>query len=183
MLIAPRLARWATASFLFLSAALLPHTQSGASIVQHALARLETVGEGPLHWTPCFNSSAPEQTRWRCGFLDVPLDHTNASDPRTARIAMVMLRARNETSKRTLFLDPGGPGGSGTAYAFARSDFWETITDGNYNILGFDARGVNMSSPQASCYEDNFNRMPWWLSASPDLSRTDPEAQFEIADS
>lgn len=61
-----------------------------------------------------------------CGYLDVPLDYTNTSDKRITRLAMTKLQVsgllRKESSsepakksERTIVIEPGGPGGSGTS--------------------------------------------------------------------
>ncbi|KAK0542172.1 hypothetical protein OC845_006739, partial [Tilletia horrida] len=118
----------------------------------------------PLHLAPCFPEAASNKntTHWKCGYLDVPLDYTNSSDPRTARLAIVMYQAGKKKSKRTIVVNPGGPGGSGTSYVWRAGEILsKNYTDHTYDVLGFDPRGVNMSTPHWSCYEHDAYRDRW----------------------
>ncbi|KAK0544999.1 hypothetical protein OC845_005333 [Tilletia horrida] len=120
----------------------------------------------PLHLAPCFPEAASNKntTHWKCGYLDVPLDYTNSSDPRTARLAIVMYQAGKKKSKRTIVINPGGPGASGTAYVWRVGEtVSKNYTDHTYDVLGFDPRGVNMSTPHWSCYEHDAYRDRWAL--------------------
>ncbi|KAK0558572.1 hypothetical protein OC844_005044 [Tilletia horrida] len=119
---------------------------------------------GRLNFTPCFPSPAKDtnQHKWQCGYLDVPLDYTNASDPRTARIALVMYQAGTHKSNRTIVLNPGGPGGSGTSLAWiAGEKYSKDYSDGTFDVLGFDPRGVNMSTPSSACHKHDVFRDRW----------------------
>lgn len=112
-----------------------------------------------------------------CGYLDVPLDYTNKSDSRIARLAVTkyqvsgLARADGSSppsaghkSERTIIIEPGGPGGSGTASAFKRAtNVSETYSDNQYDVLGFDPRGVNISQPSISCFPYNADRDRWGL--------------------
>ncbi|KAK0520816.1 hypothetical protein OC842_006983 [Tilletia horrida] len=119
---------------------------------------------GPFHWVPCFPNPArgTNQHKWKCGYLDTPLDYTNTSDARTARIALVLYQAGKHKSERTIVINPGGPGGSGTGAVFRMGEkMSETFSDGTMDVLGFDPRGVNMTAPQLVCgkseaYNDRF---------------------------
>ncbi|KAG9122626.1 hypothetical protein FRC07_000916 [Ceratobasidium sp. 392] len=46
-----------------------------------------------------------------------------------------------------------GPGGSGTAWVAIGGEELSTIVDGRYDILGFDPRGVNLTSPWTTCFD------------------------------
>ncbi|KAI1191174.1 alpha/beta-hydrolase [Nemania serpens] len=140
---------------------------------------------------------------YMCGYLDVPLDHTNRSDPRIARLAVTkfqvsglarvdsyvdgpvhMRPGSKSKSKRTIVIEPGGPGGSGTSYAWrAAEDVTERLSDGQFDVLGWDPRGVNASLPAIACYPSNAYRDRWSLLTGQyrEVS-TPPEAQLELAD-
>ncbi|KAG9125101.1 hypothetical protein FRC07_008963 [Ceratobasidium sp. 392] len=46
----------------------------------------------------------------------------------------------------TLFTNPGGPGGSGSQFAASvTAELFRTITEGKFDILEFDSRGVNLT--------------------------------------
>ncbi|PWY89866.1 alpha/beta-hydrolase [Aspergillus heteromorphus CBS 117.55] len=102
-----------------------------------------------------------------CGYLDVPLDYTNQSDPRIARLAVTKFQVSGPhggKSERTLVVNPGGPGGSGTGLVWRATDeFSQRFTNGQYDVLGWDPRGVNTSLPRAACFPFDANRDRWAL--------------------
>ncbi|KAL3958575.1 hypothetical protein ACCO45_006737 [Purpureocillium lilacinum] len=84
-----------------------------------------------------------------CGYLDVPLDYSNKSDERIARLAVTKFQvsglvltgatAGGKKSERTLVIEPGGPGGSGTSMAWRLSEeITNRLSDGQYDVLGWD---------------------------------------------
>ncbi|MEP7055990.1 MAG: alpha/beta hydrolase [Actinomycetota bacterium] len=82
-----------------------------------------------------------------CTHADVPLDYSKPGAKRI-QISMIKLPAR-KTSQRigSLFINPGGPGGSGIGYArYAESAIPRGVRD-RFDIVGFDPRGVGESSP------------------------------------
>ncbi|KAI0096246.1 alpha/beta-hydrolase, partial [Nemania sp. FL0031] len=123
---------------------------------------------------------------YMCGYLDVPLDYTNQSDPRIARLAVTKFHVSGptSTSERTIVIEPGGPGGSGTSYAWrAAEDVTKRLSDSQFDVLGWDPRGVNASLPAVSCYPSNAYRDRWSLLTGLywEVSAS-PEAQLELAD-
>ncbi|KAI1426943.1 alpha/beta-hydrolase [Xylaria sp. FL1777] len=138
---------------------------------------------------------------YMCGYFDVPLDYKNQSEPRIARLAVTKFQvsglARTDShidtsvgprpgskSKRTIVIEPGGPGGSGTAYAWrAAENITERLSDGQFDVLGWDPRGVNASLPAASCFPGNAYRDRWSLLTGQyrEVSAT-AESQLELAD-
>ncbi len=88
-----------------------------------------------------------------CGRLEVPL---NYQDPggKAARLAVARVPARGEPIG-SLVLNPGGPGGSGllatAATALSLPD--SRLTD-NFDLVGFDPRGVGGSDPAIDCFTD-----------------------------
>ncbi|KAI1122938.1 alpha/beta-hydrolase [Nemania abortiva] len=123
---------------------------------------------------------------YMCGYIDVPLDYTNGSDPRIARLAVTkfLVAGPKSKSKRTIVIEPGGPGGSGTAYAWrSAEDVTKRLSDTQFDVLGWDPRGVNASLPAIACYPSNAYRDRWSLLTG--LYRevsASPEAQLELAD-
>ncbi|KAH7157878.1 hypothetical protein B0J13DRAFT_435645 [Dactylonectria estremocensis] len=127
-----------------------------------------------------------------CGYLDVPLDYTNQSDLRIVRLAVtkyqvsglahaesqstLALESRQETealfipgpkSERTIVINPGGPGNGGTSWAWDSAEsLSQRFSDGKYDILGWDPRGVNASLPSISCAPYDADRDRWNLIAN-----------------
>ncbi|KAK0545710.1 hypothetical protein OC846_005555 [Tilletia horrida] len=134
------------------------------SILERIIWNDRSIDAGALNFTPCFPTPANDtnQAHWQCGYLDVPLDYTNASDSRTARIALVMYQAGETKSNRTIVVNPGGPGASGTQTAWFYGEKWsKDYSDGTFDVLGFDPRGINMSVPSSSCYNSDAYRDRW----------------------
>lgn len=138
-------------------------------------------GSSTLKTSPGSNSD-PFSGRgiYLCGYLDVPLDYTNTSDPRIVRLAITKFQvsglahvghqsapSAGHKSARTIVIEPGGPGGSGTSYAFrAAEKVTQRLSDGQFDVLGWDPRGVNMSQPALSCVPYDADRDRWSLLTS-----------------
>ncbi|KAJ7467884.1 Alpha/Beta hydrolase protein [Mycena galericulata] len=87
---------------------------------------------------------SPEQ---ECGSIIVPKDYFDSSAGTTS-IAIARVKA-TRPKKGTIFLNPGGPGNSGTNGASA--SLAEFLGD-EWDILGFDPRGIHHTSPQVRCF-------------------------------
>ncbi|KAI0130538.1 hypothetical protein BJ170DRAFT_620429 [Xylariales sp. AK1849] len=161
----------------------------------------------PEHWS--WGKPSPDKTQdledpysgrgiFLCGYIDVPLDYTNESDSRIARLAVTKLQvsglARTDAqnvnssagkkSERTIVVEPGGPGGSGTSFVWREAEpETHRLSGGSFDVLGWDPRGVNASLPAVSCYASNADRDRWLMmkyqfrEVSPS-----PMAQLEFAD-
>ncbi|KJZ76106.1 hypothetical protein HIM_04562 [Hirsutella minnesotensis 3608] len=120
-----------------------------------------------------------------CGYLDVPLDYTNDSDPRIVRLAVTKFQVSFESkSERTIVVEPGGPGASGTLKAWrSGQDVTERLSDGRFDVLGWDPRGVNASLPALSCFPYDADRDHWALKSGEHLEVSpSPRAQLEFVD-
>ena len=126
-----------------------------------------------------------------CGYLDVPLDYTNGSDARISRLAVTKYQASGlaprkaaSKSERTLVVEPGGPGGSGTSLVWrSGEEFSRRFTDGKIDVLGWDPRGVNMSLPSLSCFPHDADRDRWSLKLGQYREESaSPRKQLEYAD-
>jgi pimeloyl-ACP methyl ester carboxylesterase len=119
-----------------------------------------------LEYHDCYNG-------FKCARLTVPLDWRNASDGRTVAIAMVKLPAvvpdDDSTFGGSIFLNPGGPGGSGVSYAVNRAaNVQKILVDipgvRHYEIVSFDPRGIGRTTPVTDCFLSNqFARTAWTL--------------------
>jgi pimeloyl-ACP methyl ester carboxylesterase len=126
------------------------------------------------------------------------LDHTNKSDSRIARLAVTKFQvsglarvnavknssSAGRKSERTIVIEPGGPGGSGTGYAWRMAqNVSERFSDGRLDVLGWDPRGVNASLPAVECFPYDAERDHWNLLSSLHYAVSDsPTRQLEIAD-
>jgi pimeloyl-ACP methyl ester carboxylesterase len=128
-----------------------------------------------LEFYPCFE-------KYECARLDVPLDWTatpSQQSKQRAAVAITKLPAKVPvTSKKyggAVLLNPGGPGGSGVSLVTAIGLNIQTVVDTgkskilshdetkglHYDIIGFDPRGINNTTPSASCFPDDTSREFW----------------------
>ncbi|GGV03034.1 peptidase [Actinomadura cremea] len=109
-----------------------------------------------IDWGEC-EVSGPDDpmNNAQCAAVEVPLDH---SKPGGRKISIAVSRFRHtdeENYQGVLFVNPGGPGGTGLAYAPALARWiggtGHADVAAKYDIIGFDPRGVGSSEPRLSC--------------------------------
>ncbi|EXJ91001.1 hypothetical protein A1O1_04108 [Capronia coronata CBS 617.96] len=118
----------------------------------------------------------------QCARLDVPMDY-NCDDPDESpdRVALAIIRlpAKVPVSDPryggAILVNPGGPGGSGVAKVLYHGSLIQQVVDSPralndsktddkyFDIIGFDPRGVNNSTPILACFPDNVARQTWNL--------------------
>jgi len=82
-----------------------------------------------------------------CGTITLPVD---GAKPQGATFELAMAKRPADdpaNSKGPLFINPGGPGGSGVSYAFAAATRFSPDILWNFDIIGIDPRGVARSHP------------------------------------
>lgn len=89
-----------------------------------------------------------------CSTITVPMDQFNATNSGDKVFTVPMIRMRGKDATQNLLLNPGGPGGSGFEFLHRRGAQLSTIVGEGFHLLTFDPRGVNSSTPLASCYPD-----------------------------
>ncbi|KZP19421.1 hypothetical protein FIBSPDRAFT_1025314, partial [Athelia psychrophila] len=97
-----------------------------------------------------------------CGRLSVPTDY---ADPRAGDASLSILRLLADSDKRrgSIFTNPGGPGISGTGeHQRERALDMMEKSGGEYDIVGWDIRGVNDTTPSVSCFEDKESADTFW---------------------
>ena len=114
--------------------------------------------KSPVVPTPAgLESFYNQEVVWRnCGDADcatiiVPVDYADPKGP-TTKLAITKVKANGE-SIGSLFVNPGGPGGSAFDYAKAADYIVSPDIRDNYDIVGVDPRGVVHSSP-ITCLTD-----------------------------
>ncbi|MFK8026146.1 MAG: hypothetical protein AB8G26_19485, partial [Ilumatobacter sp.] len=96
-----------------------------------------------LRWRSCFEEVGP---RFECATARVPLDYDDL-DGGKIPIEMVHLPATGE-KRGSLFLNPGGPGGSGIDFVLGAGEILYTPeVRAAYDLVGFDPRGIQRSNP------------------------------------
>lgn len=99
----------------------------------------------PLQWTDCDDGL-------QCATATVPLSYAS---PRagTTTIALVRHPATGAPEDRlgSLFINPGGPGGSGTEFVRLTFDSLLARLNERYDVVGFDPRGTGDSGGALDC--------------------------------
>lgn len=79
-----------------------------------------------------------------CAQVKVPVDYANPGAGDTF-VEVSRLSSSEDDPQGTLFLNPGGPGGSGVDMMLSAGFFASASVRDNYDIVGFDPRGVDRS--------------------------------------
>ncbi|WP_405450789.1 alpha/beta hydrolase [Streptomyces erythrochromogenes] len=109
--------------------------------------------QAALRWSGC---ATPRYPTLQCASLKVPLDHDRPAD-RTIMLALTRVPHTAKTSQGPLLVNPGGPGGSGRALAgFVASALPKDVA-AQYDVIGFDPRGVGKSEPALDCASGHFS--------------------------
>lgn len=100
-------------------------------------------------WGACDSEAAIEGEQ--CATVSVPLDHFGSRGT-VIDIAVNRFPATSGQSNGALLTNPGGPGGPGLSFARAMSQIYAgTALAEDYDIIGFDPRGIGESSPAPYC--------------------------------
>ncbi|WP_332460430.1 alpha/beta hydrolase [Ornithinimicrobium cryptoxanthini] len=106
-------------------------------------AGLETFYEQELAWQECEGGE--------CATLSVPIDY---EEPDGATIELALLRVAAAGDRQgSLVVNPGGPGVSGVDYAQQAGLVVSGEVQEQFDIVGFDPRGVARSAP-IECFDD-----------------------------
>jgi len=102
-----------------------------------------SAGTGKISWSKCFSQFGP----FECGTVQVPLDYDQPNGS-TISLAVVRLPATDPAHRiGSLFLNPGGPGGSGVDYTvFAGPFLYTPEVRAKFDLVGFDPRGIIRST-------------------------------------
>jgi pimeloyl-ACP methyl ester carboxylesterase len=100
-----------------------------------------------LHWGSCA-AEGPDLEAFQCATAVVPLDYDRPKG-RQITLALARLPASDPSRKiGSLFLNPGGPGGSGVDFLFGAGPFlYSDEVRARFDLVGFDPRGIIRSTP------------------------------------
>ncbi|GAA2738445.1 alpha/beta hydrolase [Pedococcus aerophilus] len=144
-------------AFLVAGAVVVPATTTAASGATPApdrtsaieARRVDSVPKPAITWFDC----SVVTPRAACGTVKLPLDY---DQPKGATTEVALLRVKvADPSKRlgTLFVNPGGPGGSGVILAASAREFLSPALLARFDIVGVDPRGINFSD-NVRCFKD-----------------------------
>jgi pimeloyl-ACP methyl ester carboxylesterase len=110
-----------------------------------------------VDWRNCGNAD--------CTTFEVPLNYNDPDGPRVT-LSMTRVTAKGE-SIGSLFVNPGGPGGSAVDYAKAADFITTAAVREVFDLVGVDPRGVGLSEP-IDCLTDEQTDIFMAGDASPD---------------
>ena len=88
-----------------------------------------------------------------CADIEVPADWSNPSGDRL-KLALAYRKADNENALGSVIFNPGGPGSSGVNWLKdSATQIGTTNLRTNFNLVGFDPRGVGGSEPKIACLD------------------------------
>ncbi|GAA3695186.1 alpha/beta hydrolase [Microlunatus aurantiacus] len=135
---------FAMASAMALTAGLLSvSTAPAADAATSSTSKVEkrrskAVKTPKLKWYTCYGYA-------KCATVKVPLDYDK---PKGKKVELAVLKVPAKNQKRkigSLFVNPGGPGGSGTEIAYGSPYFLSPAVTDRFDVVGFDPRGVAFS--------------------------------------
>ncbi|WOO81970.1 Putative hydrolase [Vanrija pseudolonga] len=144
--------------------------------------------DATLGWHKCPDN--PANQTFYCAFFDAPLnwneveENPDEKDWRkwkggdkvvdTARIFLRMYPATSPDRLGSMLFNPGGPGGSGNAFLYRLAEEFSNITEGRYDLIGFDPRGVNMTSPRMKTHDNAYAQALFKVANQPPVQEGDP---------
>lgn len=128
-----------------------------------APAGLESFYTQQLDWSDCGDG--------HCATVTVPIDYA-APDGPTTKLRMVFYPATG-TATRSIFVNPGGPGGSAIDFAKTLQGQLGNDVREAADVVGVDPRGVGLSSPLTCLSDQKFDA---YTAGDPD-----PDDAAEIA--
>ena len=109
---------------------------------------LESFYHQDLTWTDCTDDATG--TAFQCATVTVPLDYDNPQG-QTITVALKKLPSTSSSPRGSVFLNPGGPGGSGISVIESQAELYKSgdLSEvlANYDVIGFDPRGIGQSTP------------------------------------
>ncbi|MGW2105467.1 alpha/beta hydrolase [Streptomyces sp. NPDC001948] len=141
-----------SAAFVALSVTAVAGVLAGAA-TPRAVASANTAPA--LSWRPCDTADGPVGRE--CVELPVPLDYQDPDGPQLS-LAVTRVRSDRPAARRgTLVVIAGGPGTSGVQRVMEKGERLRQATEGRYDIVSLDPRGVG-GSTKAGCGLDPEDR-------------------------
>ncbi len=111
-------------------------------------AGLSSFYQQDLSWSECGEA--------HCAWVKVPIDYA-APDGATTRVRMALYPATSGEGSRTIFVNPGGPGGSAIDFAATLEGTLGKAVRADADVVGVDPRGVGLSSPLTCLSDQDFD--------------------------
>ena len=137
---------WKAAATTAVSLALaLPTTASANATPAHDVtspierSRVDSVPTPTIRWKGCGDNL-------ECATVQLPLDYDKPNAQQIS-IGLTRIPARNPEARiGSLFLNPGGPGASGTEFPQRATQWLGDDVQDRFDLIGMDPRGINQST-------------------------------------
>jgi pimeloyl-ACP methyl ester carboxylesterase len=107
--------------------------------------RVDSVPTPKLAWYGCFGGA-------QCATVRLPLDYDQPKGA-TTELAVVRIKAKDPAHRiGSLFVNPGGPGGSATSMALGAPYFLSDSVLKRFDVIGVDPRGIGASA-NVKCFK------------------------------
>lgn len=166
----------ATVAIVGTTALAVPAT-AGTSDVTSAVeaARVDRVPTPTLRWHRCDLVDFTTQ----CALVRLPLDYDDP-DGEKIDIALARIPARDQKNKiGSLFMNPGGPGGSGVQYVRAVAMSLDPALLDRFDLIGVDPRGVG-ASEQTRCFSSSAEQREAYAEVDPFLLPLGPRQEADM---
>ncbi|MGI8456927.1 MAG: alpha/beta hydrolase [Propionibacteriaceae bacterium] len=106
--------------------------------------KMDAIATPKLGWYACYGYA-------ECATVKVPRDYDR---PKGAQVELALLRVKARDQKHrigSLFVNPGGPGGSATDLAYFSSEIFSPAITNRFDVVGLDPRGIAFSQ-NVTCF-------------------------------
>jgi len=125
---------------ILLVAVLVVSSFSYLKITSDKIWTLDKFNSQKLDWQDCYGG-------FECSSFKVPVDYEKISK-NTFTLKVLRHNASDRRNRLgAIFVNPGGPGGSATDYAYNAESIVSPEISSKFDIIGFDPRGINSSEP------------------------------------
>jgi pimeloyl-ACP methyl ester carboxylesterase len=114
-----------------------------------------------IAWTRCTGLDK----QFECARVPVPLDWDRPNGEHVALSVIRHLASRPGQRIGSMFLNPGGPGQSGVELVRTSAADFDAWGDGRFDVVGWDPRGSNDSSP-VKCFTSSAAEARFWQGVS-----------------
>ncbi|CAE6474631.1 unnamed protein product [Rhizoctonia solani] len=116
-----------------------------------------------FQWEKCGSDKAPRE----CSRFEVPLDWADHAAGK-ASLAVARYKATKQPKLGTVFVNPGGPGGSGISMILGGNALKiSEASGGQYDIVSWDPRGIGQTVPRADCFATGTEENLFWEGTIP----------------
>ena len=129
---------------------------------------------------PAASEAGGRQITWaacgpqlECARVPVPLDWAHPNGPAFALAVARHLASHPEQRIGSLFVNPGGPGDSGVGYVGERGAALDALTQGRFDVVGWDLRGGAGASAPVRCFASADERASFWQDLPMPTTRQD----------